>query len=142
MIIVDVIKTAYRQTKDGFAITLTLHPQDDHDELARAPIGSHWQIRAVPLDDDGNPQDAGESLGPPPSRRQAAIACNDPLFRNFLKHHGMLAEDTTENAAVAVRLICDVVSRSDIVPGTYAGDKWDGLYSKFQAWKLVPEDAA
>lgn len=55
MTTVDVIKAAYRQTKDGFAITFILHPQDNHDELARAAIGSQWQIKAVPLDENGNP---------------------------------------------------------------------------------------
>jgi hypothetical protein len=54
MISVDVIKAAYRQTKEGFAVTFILHPQDDFDLLAHADIGSQWQMQLVPLDDNGN----------------------------------------------------------------------------------------
>ncbi len=45
---------AYRQTKDGYAITFVIHPQDMHEALANAPIGSQWRMELTPLDEDGN----------------------------------------------------------------------------------------
>jgi hypothetical protein len=50
----DAIKTAYRQSKDGFVVSFAIHPQDMDPDLANAEIGSQWQLRLVPLDDNGN----------------------------------------------------------------------------------------
>ena len=54
----DAIKTAYRQSKDGFVVSFAIHPSDMDPELANADIGSQWQLRLVPLDENGNPSDA------------------------------------------------------------------------------------
>ncbi len=58
MIKCDAIKIGYRQSKDGFVISFTLHPQEVPEELALADIGSQWQLSLVPLDDDGNAEDS------------------------------------------------------------------------------------
>ena len=89
-------------------------------------------------------KEAGPAGEPGPASRltrQAAIACKDPMFRKFLMQHGMLFGDSSDNAAVTVRLICDVQSRRDIIPGTPAGDEWENLYGKFIAWRDVPDAA-
>ena len=155
---IDVIKAAYRQTKDGFAITFILHPQDDHEELARAAIGSQWQIKAVPLDENGNavsgagnkPPASDWEAGPQPQQRiaapassrltrQAGIACNDRVFRTFLRENEMLrSADSPEEAATAVRLTGGCKSRKEIIPGTPTGDKWEDLYLQFLAWRDMP----
>ncbi len=57
MISVDVIKMAYRQTKDGYAITFVIHPNDKHETLANALIGSQWRMQLTPLDEDGNAEE-------------------------------------------------------------------------------------
>jgi len=68
--------------------------------------------------------------------QQAGICCADPVFQAFLYEHDMAIEKTEECAVTAVYLICGVASRKDIVPGSAAATAWDGLYSKFMAWKL------
>ena len=54
MIAVDVIKIGYKQDKEGFLVTLRLHPHDDHDPIAKSPIGSQWRTLWAPLDENGN----------------------------------------------------------------------------------------
>jgi hypothetical protein len=169
MITFDAIKSAYRQTKEGYTVTFVIHPQDSHEELMAAPIGSQWNLKLVPLDENGNAPDAGEDKAPaaareydasaareaggaqqgtlpaaaPASRltKQAAIACNDPVFRRFLRDQGMSLVGISEEAAIAVRLICHVQSRKEFIPGTPAGDRWQDLYAKFSTWRDVPEAA-
>ena len=48
----EVVKIAYRQTKDGYAITLLLHPNEEHDLLAAAPIGTRFGAAFIPIADD------------------------------------------------------------------------------------------
>lgn len=72
--------------------------------------------------------------------QQAGIMCGDPIFHRFLSEQGMFRKlpDTMSvegAAATAVRLICGVKSRSEIVPGTPAGDAWDKLMGEFEMWK-------
>lgn len=51
----DVIKYAYRQSKDGFIISFVVHPNDLNLDLANAAIGSQWRLKLVELDEHGNP---------------------------------------------------------------------------------------
>ena len=45
----EMVKAAYRQTKDGYAITFVIHPNDEHDILAQAPIGQRFAVAAIPI---------------------------------------------------------------------------------------------
>lgn len=66
--------------------------------------------------------------------QMAGILCGERLFRTFLTDIGLPAFET-EAAAAVVREYCDVESRSEILPGTPAGDKWEQLLAKFEMWK-------
>ena len=152
MITVDVIKCAYRQSKEGFVISFVIHPQDKHPELSDAPIGSQWQLQLVPLDEHGNSPDAGSDalareagsnngdVTGPASRltKQAGMCCKDPRFWAFLTENDMPVIGA-ESAALAVRFICHVESRKEFIPGTAAGDRWGALYDKFILWRDAPE---
>ena len=111
MITIDAIKIAYRQSnKDGFVVTFSLHPSEGHDDLAKAPLGSQWQLTLVPLDENGNAssdddptseREEAETKTPAsqassrPSKSwhelkpatQAGILCNDPAFHKYLQEH-------------------------------------------------------
>lgn len=76
--------------------------------------------------------------------RQAAICCGDPVFQKFLAEHqmmqdGMMQDGIGDPAATAVRMICGVKSRSEIVPGSKAGQAWERLHGKFLIWRDTPE---
>jgi len=70
--------------------------------------------------------------------QQACICCKKPVFQLFLRISGMPVSNA-EEAAVAVRLICSVDSRSKIEPGSPAAIAWDKLYSQYVAWRDMPE---
>lgn len=73
--------------------------------------------------------------------QQAGIMCADMGFQRFLydnhmiRHYGNEADEG--NAACAVRMICGVESRSEILPGTSAAEKWDQLMGQFEMWKAA-----
>ena len=62
-----------------------------------------------------------------PYSQQAAMRCQEPDFQTFLsmRWDGEPAE--------IVRERCGVVSRSEIVKGTPAGDKWEALEAEYFA---------
>lgn len=69
-----------------------------------------------------------------PMSQQAGIRCNEPSFRAFLNHkYGTPQSDIQPDQAV--RGLCQVQSRSEIIRGTPAGDRWHDLDVQFQNWK-------
>lgn len=68
--------------------------------------------------------------------------CADPLFQQYLKQGYYIAEANEHLAAHAVRSYCDVKSRSEIIPGSEAGTKWDVLYGEFVTWRDAPDRPA
>ena len=63
-----------------------------------------------------------------PLSQQAAIRCGDVLFQEYLKF-----EDEADTAR-AVRKLCCVDSRSQIVAGSPAGSIWNQLEASYQNW--------
>lgn len=66
---------------------------------------------------------------------QAAMLCENEAFQRFLARdmHSM-ERMHKEQAANEVRVFCCVNSRSEIVEGTPAAARWQGLYRDFQYW--------
>lgn len=73
--------------------------------------------------------------------QRAGILCNDPIFRRYLTEKFDLTKCNDEDAAVVVRDFCGVESRSEIVPNTEAGNRWNLLESAYVAWREVPDFA-
>lgn len=78
-----------------------------------------------------------------PYSQQAALRCRETDYWQFLKGAlpdawvaaYSLAPGPTEAAADVVRVDCKVNSRSEIIKGTPAGDKWEALEAEFYAWQ-------
>ena len=47
----EAVKTALRQTKDGIAVTMVVHPNDVPPDLMSDPIGSRYMIGMARLDE-------------------------------------------------------------------------------------------
>lgn len=67
--------------------------------------------------------------------QQAGIMCADGLFQRFLFERGHIPEMDEEMATSAVRGICQVQSRTEIVTGTPAAAHWEKLAAEFEMWK-------
>ena len=83
-----------------------------------------------------------EPRSPPAGARKspsqmAGILCEDARFRTYLRENDMLSDNTAEAAAVAVRLICGVRSRSEFDKDADAAARWESLYGRYRAWVMV-----
>lgn len=91
-----------------------------------------------------------ESQDPPAERKrftdlpyaqQAAMRCQEPEFHEFLLSKtgdaGSWRSDKprSEVAAMAVRYLCEVRSRADIMLDTAAGQRWAALEADYWAWQ-------
>lgn len=69
---------------------------------------------------------------------QAALLCEKPAFRLFIKEQFVGGEiDDDEAAAAFVRTYCNVPSRRDLDREPSAAQLWFGLRDKFDAWSAA-----
>lgn len=66
--------------------------------------------------------------------QQAGILCGEVRFWRFLvDRRGELVIDT-DQAARAVRTLCGVDSRSELIPGSRAAAAWAAILTEYQRW--------
>lgn len=152
-----------KRADGGINIGLAIHPHGIPSQLRNAELGDRYLIVLVQLDENEQPVEAKEEpahesprLSPNDARvaspvdsdkrlaQRAGILCNDPRFHRFLEKtysqylpNGCSVKDT-EDAATLVRFLCQVDSRSDIKPGTKAGDLFERLIlNPYAGWLSV-----
>ena len=76
-----------------------------------------------------------------PYPQQAALRCQDLSFRQFLRDAKNIGTHNAEEAAGAVRMLCEVASRKDIRPGTKAEKLWLRLNTHYTLWQSAREAA-
>lgn len=78
-----------------------------------------------------------------PYSQQAAMRCGEGEFSRFLADRYpkdwavavVTSEPEEPCAPIVVRDLCGVESRSSIIKGTPAGDKWDHIEAEYYAWQ-------
>jgi hypothetical protein len=102
-----------------------------------APTNQHTDTS--PRSQEAAPQTGGarKPFNSLPLPQQAALLCNDPVFRAFLNEEFAYDCETENDAAEAVRELCEVTSRSELNHDAMAGKVFIRYREQFQAWKLV-----
>jgi hypothetical protein len=156
----EVKKHAIRQLQDGgWQITIKTHPSDDIDGFSKAPMGARFYTEWVEVDDNEEPvpqkpkPEREPEQAPARARitlaQRAGMLCSNPRFHRYLYENSMIDirsdipgnKEVEANAATALRLICGVKSRSEIIPGTPAGQAFEELHAKYTVWLRHPEVA-
>jgi hypothetical protein len=142
VIALEVKKDGLQQRQSGdWMLRLVAQHIDMHQIIINAPMGTRFHCTLIELDDDETPvdhkaieRDKWRTLGPV---KQAGIRCNDPVFWAYLHERGWSQPTCAEEAAIIVRGICGVTSRSELgKPGRQEErTAWYKLDDKFQAWK-------
>jgi hypothetical protein len=77
-----------------------------------------------------------------PYSQQAALSCDDKVFWAFLREELGYEVMNIYAAAVAVRMFCEVTSRSELDTGGMAARKWAEMWQRYGAWKLADRVSA
>jgi hypothetical protein len=155
-----------RQSGD-WRVSFTVQGIDMDTRLTQAPMGTRYAVVLVEIGDDENPVNRKEAMPnsddragahaarPQPTQpqagakrekmdwrdvqpaAQAGIRCADPVFRSFLDEMHSCQAATPEEAATAVRMICNVESRAELGTNHKARVIWKQLDDEFQAWKAL-----
>lgn len=72
--------------------------------------------------------------------RKAALLCKQMSFQTFISDVGPIVSNE-EEAAGWLRELCGVASRSELIPGTPAGDSFERIVAEYENW-MRGEDAS
>lgn len=128
----EAVKIAWRQSKDGFVLTLSIHPDDVQSDLANSRIGTRYQIAMVQLSDDNQPVAGPATAEAAKALRVAVMLCRDPRFWEWIAvAHGVFVENE-EEATEWLRDELNIETRSLIKSDPDVRNRFEQLRDTFQ----------
>jgi len=129
-------KVALKQTKDGYAMTLAIHPDDLPDEIMRDFVGARYMVVMVRLNDNEEPLNREEFAGAQ-MVKLAGMLCRDKDFWEFLHEEGSLFQKTEAECVEWMQNYLVVSSRSEIKTNPAAQQALKDIYGEYKEWKTT-----
>ena len=131
----EAIKLGLKQSKDGFVLTLAVHPDEIPDALVRDFVGSRYQVVMVRLGDDDQPLSREGEFPGDHAVKMAGILCRDPEFWQWLNDREMLMEKNEKACTEWLTSYLFIESRKELKTNTEARDLFNQLKRSFEAWR-------
>lgn len=129
------IKVGLKQSKDGFILTLAVHPEDLPDDLMRDFVGSRYQVVMVRLGDTDQPLSREGEFPGDHAVKLAGIVCRDSDFWAYiLTAH----QDEVTGEKQAAQWLCaylGIESRKELKTDADARNLFNQLKRSFDLWK-------
>jgi len=129
------IKTGLKQSKDGYILTMAVHPDDLPDNLMRDFVGSRYVVVMVRLGDDEQPMNRENEFPGDHAVKMAGILCRDPEFWDWLHKKEWLMEANEKACADWLTSYLDIESRKELKTDEEARHLFNQLRSSFEAWR-------
>jgi hypothetical protein len=128
----EAVKVAFKQDKNGYILTLCIHPDEVPEDLLRSYVGAVYQVVMVRLDQKANYQEEPEL---DKSVKIAGMLCRDSKFWEFLHEDSQIFTATEKDATDWLRDFLDIKSRAELKDNAEARTRLDSLNKEFLAWK-------
>lgn len=121
-------KVALKQDRNGYVLTLLLHPDEIPEELLRDFVGARYGCALVRIQDD-------ESATPYNNYVQkAGMLCRNADFQEFIASKvGHEVDETMAAEELCIR--CGISSRSELNGNAEAQNKFRVIILDFENWK-------
>lgn len=131
----EAIKTALKQDKNGYVLTLCLHPDDIPEDLLRDFVGARYQVVMVRLNLDEQPMDRQAEFEGDRALRIAGLLCRDKSFWDYLAdQHGVFGANE-EDTAEWLRDHLNISSRADLKVNSEARAELEKIHKEYKSWK-------
>lgn len=129
------IKTAFRQSKDGYTLSLAIHPDEIPADLMRDFVGSRYMVVMVRLGDDDQPMVREDTFPGDAAVKAAGIICRDPEFWEWLFQKQMIFDKNEAAAKEFLYGYIGIETRKELKTDASARDLFNQLKKTFEAWK-------
>jgi hypothetical protein len=130
----EAVKIAMKQDKEGYVLTLRVHPDEVPDALFRDFVGARYQTVMVRLGENDRPMDRDDVLAKD-LVRLAGIICREEQFAQWLYDQNLIRRNDTASAVEWLRAELDVQSRSELKDNARARSRFIQINNEYQAWK-------
>jgi hypothetical protein len=131
----EAIKTGLKQSKDGYMLSLAVHPDELHSDLMRDFVGSRYVVVMVRLGDDEQPMNRENEFPGDHAVKLAGILCRDPDFWEWLHQKEWLMEKNEKACASWISSYLDIESRKELKTNEEARHLFNQLRTSFEAWR-------
>lgn len=131
----EAIKLAIKQDKEGYVLTLRMHPDEIPEDLLRDFVGARYQCVLVRLDGNERPMNKEIEYAGDRVVQLSGLTCRDPDFWQFLLEDTCIIEATEKEAASWLRDYLRVNTRADLRTNVAARERFNLLYEGFIKWK-------
>ena len=125
------------QDKDGYVLTVRVHPDDVPMSLFRDFVGAAYQCVMVRLAQDEQPMDRDDQFAGDRAIRIAGLLCDNPKFWEFLFSKNEISTKDYESATQWLRFYLELESRKQLKTHPEARNRLDILHKEFNAWNLT-----
>jgi len=129
------VKAGLKQSKDGYILTLAVHPDEIPDDLVRDFVGSRYVVVMVRLDEQEQPMNRNNEFPGDQAVKMAGILCRDPDFWEWLHAKEWLMEKNERVCTEWLTSYLGIESRKELKTDKEARDLFNKLKNSFDAWR-------
>jgi hypothetical protein len=131
----EAVKSALRQSKDGYSLSLVIHPDDIPDDLVKDFVGSRYVVVMVRLNDEDQPMVREKETPGSHSVKMAAVLCRDMEFWAWVNDAWDLSITTEEACKQWLCEYLGIESRTELKTDTEARGLFETLRNGFYDWR-------
>lgn len=130
----EAIKLGLKQSKDGYVLTLAIHPDDIDEAVMRDFVGSRYQVVMVRLGDDDQPLSREGEFPGDHAVKMAGMLCRNKEFWRWLNEREMLMEKNEAACTEWLTSYLGIESRKELKTDADARALFNQLKRSFDAW--------
>lgn len=131
----EALKVALKQNKEGYLLSLSLHPDDIPEDLLRDFVGSRYQVVMVRLNGEEQPLNREDEHGGQKAVRLAGLLCREKDFWEWLHQDDQIFVPDEKEATEWLRNATGVQSRSELKTNAEARKHLERINKEFLKWK-------
>jgi hypothetical protein len=131
----EAIKTALKQTKDGYSLSLAVHPDELPNDLMRDFVGARYMVVMVRIGENEQPMVRAQEYPGDTAVKIAGMLCRDPEFWQWLYEKEWLLEKNEKACIEAVSGILGIESRKELKTNEGAREALNNVKRSFDVWR-------
>lgn len=131
----EAIKTALKQTKDGYGLSLAVHPEDLPEDLMRDFVGSRYMVVMVRIGDNEQPVNRELEFPGDHAVKMAGMMCRDSDFWKWIKLKTGADVTSEKECAQWLSEFLNIQSRKELKENQEVREVFNKYRKEFETWK-------
>lgn len=131
----EAIKTSLKQTKDGYGLSLAVHPEDLPEDLMRDFVGSRYMVVMVRIGDNEQPVNRELEFPGDHAVKMAGMMCRDPEFWKWIQIKTGAEIASEKECAQWLSDFLNIQSRKELKENQEVREVFNKYRKEYELWK-------